>query len=187
MKRELKATSLVEVLVVMGIIATTIIGSMVLVAGSLVTVRNNQTEDYVNGILINAIEVSKSPSNLFVNDDSFLQTGGSSVSYFRFTNDGTNAILQRTFDGDLTQCGDQSQYLITNRILDVVPIPGAAPTQQQEENVLFVNPTVCLQVQITPQPVTQSYLMRIKSVYQVQGETFTTTVQSQRYESFKKI
>jgi hypothetical protein len=189
--KNLRATSLVEVLVVMGIIATTIVGSMVLVASSLVTVRNNQAEDYVNGLMINALEIIKSPSNVFVNDDTFIQ-GGTAPAYFKLTHNGTNAVLERTFDGSITDCNEQSQYLVTSTLATTgetrtSPTGEPGTPSNTTNDVPLGNPVVCLQVQINPQGDRVTYEVIIKSIYKIQNDTFTSTVRSQRYETFQRV
>lgn len=58
------ASGLVEALIVMAIIGTTLVSSMLLVAQGFVEVRNNQTEDTINGLLIQVLTKLKN-SNAF--------------------------------------------------------------------------------------------------------------------------
>jgi type II secretory pathway pseudopilin PulG len=56
------ASGLVEALIVMAIIGTTLVSSMLLVAQGFVEVKNNQTEDTINGVLVQTLNRLKNSS-----------------------------------------------------------------------------------------------------------------------------
>ena len=62
---KLKAATLIEVLIVLGVISTTMIVAVSLIINSLYELRNNETQDAANGIMIQALEIAKSPTNAY--------------------------------------------------------------------------------------------------------------------------
>ncbi|MEP7103472.1 MAG: hypothetical protein ABI721_02055 [Candidatus Dojkabacteria bacterium] len=188
MKRNLKASSLVEVLVVLGIISSTILGSMLLVSNSFVVVRQNQTEDYVNGLAVNAMEIVKSPSNVFVSDDTFATNQQTSPVFFKLTKNTNGSYLEKTLDQQITTCDANSQYKISSTTLN------AAGAPETQTNTGFTLPDVCVQVKILPIATSvvtngvQSYFeMTVVAIYNSDNHPVTVTFKSNRYDSFKKI
>ncbi len=186
-RKRLKATSLVEVLIVLAIISSTILGSMLLVSNSFVVVRQNQTEDYVNGLVVNAMEIVKSPSNVSVTDNSFTLTQNSTPVFFKLTRVNGSAYLEKTQDTQITSCTVGSQYIISSTTLsnetNVTGVTGAA------------TPNVCLQIKIIPvagsiatNGIQSYYQMSVIAVYNDQDETpIIVNFQSNRYEAFNQV
>lgn len=188
MNKRLRATSLVEVLIVLAIISSTILGSMLLVSNSFVVVRQNQTEDYVNGLVVTAMEIVKSPSNIFVTDDSFVATQNSTPVFFKLSRVNGTAYLERTQDTQITTCATGSQYIISAELTQTRnTTPGATAT-------LATTPPVCVQVKIIPvqgsvlpNGIQSYYQMTVIAVYNIDNKPIIVTFQSNRYETFKKV
>ncbi|MEO6728543.1 MAG: hypothetical protein ABIM99_01340 [Candidatus Dojkabacteria bacterium] len=192
MKRRLRATSLVEVLIVLAIISSTILGSMLLVSNSFVVVRQNQTEDYVNGLAVNAMEIVKSPSNIFVTDDSFTVTQNPTPVFFKLTRINGAAYLQKTQDTQISTCEVGSQYIIESTIIADPRNPNNA--EAGTTATPSTTPNVCVQVKIVPvagsiitNGIQSYYQMTVIAVYNQDNKPVIVTFQSNRYEQFKKV
>jgi len=199
MKRigRLKATSLVEVLIVLAIISSTILGSMLLVSNSFVVVRQDQTQDYVNGLVVNAMEIVKSPSNIFVSNDTFTQTQNSTPVFFKLSKaTGGGAFLDKTDDTQISTCTETSQYIINETTLATIRTDeSGAPVNNPNgtEANTTPSPDVCVQVKIVPvagsivtNGIKGYYQMTVIAVYNQDDKPVIVTFQSNRYEEFKK-
>lgn len=187
MRKRLKATSLVEVLIVLAIIGSTIIGSMLLVSNSFVVVRQNQTEDYVNGLTVSAMEIVKSPSNVSVTDDTFVTTQNPTPVFFKLTRANGSSYLEKTNDSQITTCEASSQYIITQSVIN----QAGQGTQGGTTNP---QPNVCVQVKIVPvsgsvitNGIQSYYQITVISVYNQDNRPIVVTFQSNRYEAFNKV
>ncbi|MFS8130891.1 MAG: hypothetical protein ACMG57_02840 [Candidatus Dojkabacteria bacterium] len=202
MKKRLKATSLVEVLIVLAIISSTILGSMLLVSNSFVVVRQNQTEDYVNGLVVNAMEIIKSPSNISVTDNSFVTTQNPTPVYFKLTRINGSAYLEKTQDDQITTCTAGSQYIISAASLSDTSntTAGATDTTAGATDTTAnipgtTTPNVCVQVKIVPvtgsiltNGIQSYYQMTVIAVYNSQDNNpIIVNFQSNRYEAFNQV
>ncbi len=85
MKKNKKATSLLEVIVVLAIISLTIVSSVSLVAKTRIQIKNNELTDQINGQVVKALEILKSPSDILISNDTNL-TGTDIPYYFNLSN-----------------------------------------------------------------------------------------------------
>lgn len=197
MSKRLRATSLVEVLIVLAIISSTILGSMILVSNSFVVVRQNQTEDYVNGLVVNAMEIIKSPSNISVTDNSFATTQNTTPVYFKLSRVNGSAYLEKTLDAQITTCTPTSQYVINpNTLSNPTNTQVTVPTNTQVTGAttLVSTPDVCVQVKIIPfassifNGIQKYYQMTVIAVYNNQDNVpIIVNFQSNRYEEFNQV
>ncbi len=168
MQKKKKATSLAEVLIILAIISTTVIASTTLVVKALATIKNNEIEDTANGVMVKALEIAKSPADIYVSDTSLVNTVNGQVYFFSIQNQNNQYTLRRE-SSTANSCDSQSPY-----ITDL--------TQgSQAQNI-----NVCLVIEITPQnTLDQSiYAITSKIVYQLEGETIINSVTGYRKDSF---
>lgn len=104
-----KASSLVEVLVILAIISTSIVASTSLAVNSQKKVIENQREDTANGILVQALEVSKSPSLISLGEE--IDFVADRTYYFRFTEENQRLVLAQAPTA-LTSCEQGSLYQV---------------------------------------------------------------------------
>lgn len=116
-----KGVSLVEVMIVLGIVSTTLVASVSIIAKSLIEVRVNEIEDSVNTALIQTMEIVKSPQDIAVTGDPRLTSYGS-ANYFKLNTNGNSNVL--VYDAanqtEISNCDANSyygsEYLITSGI-----------------------------------------------------------------------
>lgn len=112
LKKVKKATSLVEVLIILAIISTTIVASTTLAVNSQRAVLENQREDTANGVLVQALEVAKSPVDIKLGSQvDFLPLNTYS---FRFTRDSRTGdlVLAEVPRQQLTTCSEGSIFQV---------------------------------------------------------------------------
>lgn len=163
-----KGTSLAEVLIILAIISTTVIASTTLVVQSLATIRNNETEDTANGLMVKALEIAKSPAQVYVTDTSFVNAVTGQPYFFSIQNQNDQYLLRRE-SSDISTCQVNSPYAV-----DLYP---------DGSEVSFL---ACLVVGITRlQSLNQTiYEINSKVIYNLEGETRITNVTGYRKDEF---
>jgi hypothetical protein len=168
-----KATSLIEVVVVLAIISITIIASMTLVVKANVSIKNNELIDSANNILLEALEFSKSPGKARYKsplDILNLSAGLNNTYYFSYNKDSTGSFLKYEIDGAaaLTSFDDCVAYPVYK--INTVPF------------------TLCLQVQIIPRPLLTSkyYEINVAIAYDLNGRRVTDNLKTYRYNDFQQ-
>ncbi len=134
-KLKKKASSLAEVMIVLGIISTAMVASISIMVNSLIRIRVNDIEDSANTILIQALEIAKSPTQLRVNAD--LSTIPYDSSVFLALGDNDRLQIQRghSVQGNLINpdCNTSSVYNVN----DLLPEDVSASSQ------------ICIQLEVT--------------------------------------
>lgn len=109
-----KALSLVEMLVVLLIMSTTILTALGLILRSSLEIKENEVRDSVNGIILNINESMKSPSAISLNNFTPNQFVAGVEYGFRVNPDGANYELTYVQGStSLTSCDSQSTYRYT--------------------------------------------------------------------------
>ncbi len=166
MKKRLKAASLMEVMVVLGIVSFTIVSSMSLVAKVSTTVKSNEIQDQANSLILKALEVFKNTKDVFVSQDVLTSATGGTY-YFALKEGSTGAFLQYDPTGDaqsLNNCDANNVYFVAN-----------------------LNFGPCLQVAITPiNSVTggKYYNVEVFIKYSISGKDITDSLKTYRYYGF---
>lgn len=105
------ASGLVEVLIVMAIIGTTLVSSMLLVSRGFIEVKNNQTEDSINGIIVQVLDRIKNSTALEIINSEFNTLTSTGTRNFYLN--GQNILTLDNFESpsaDITTCTPTSQY-----------------------------------------------------------------------------
>lgn len=181
-----KASSLIEVIIVLAIVSFTIIAAMSLVARTRLEIKNNELQDTANELLLKALEGVKSPSKTVISGSPSLT--GSNPYYFSLT-----------------------QSVNGNYVLNYLGATGFTPLPRESGKYTFDSVCnanspfyprdlgdstfkYCQQVAITVitpilRAVTAKELYKIETtiVYQISGETKSETLTTYRYDGFKKI
>lgn len=168
MIKKKRATSLAEVMIILAIISTTVVASTTLVVKSLATIKNNEIEDTANGVMIKALEIAKSPADVYVSDTSFVNAASGQVYFFSIQNQNNQYTLRRE-SGTASTCDSQGPFK-TNLF-----------TQTTTQNI-----NICLVIEITPQTTLNQRIYEIaaKVVYQLEGETIINSVTGYRKDDF---
>jgi len=96
-----KASSLIEVIIVLAIVSFTIIASMALVAKTRLEIKNNELQDNANEVLLKALEALKSPSKVVLVNSPALT--GAGPYYFALKEDQSgNYVLNYQYPGQFT-------------------------------------------------------------------------------------
>lgn len=123
-----KASSLLEVLIVIGIISTTLVVSTNLVIKSLTQVRINELEDRATNVLVKGMEVAKAPTAIVA--DTIPDQINTTYSYSIVENPNGNFFENQ--QGRLTDCNPGNDYEINFGLID------------------SENDIACLEVSVTP-------------------------------------
>lgn len=172
-KKVFNAVSLVEVVVVLGIIATTLVSAAQLSVRMTRTIKDNEISDFTNGVVLQALEIAKSPAAVKL---ASAAGGGSSTGSYRLDRSGAQAVLWRESQtvNRITNCTSASPYRVQ-----------IADGSQQ----LLGEALVCLQILIQPRQgaVRQSYFeIEAISVYQLSDQIVVNSGLGYRREAFSQ-
>lgn len=168
---KLSALGLVEVLVVLAIVGTTMVAAMQLATNSFVSIRDNQITDVATGILIQGLEIAKSPQDVRLTNEfgGVLDVEG---SYWVNLTANPPVLWQesRSITDVITGCEKDSTYFM-----------------EINENVLGVTPQVCLQIIIEEgdNRGTVFYKVTSRVHYLTSRGGFTRTIQGYRRDNFE--
>ncbi len=126
-----KAASLAEVMIVLGVVSTAMVASISVMVNSLVRIRVNDIEDSSNTVLIQALEIAKSPTGLIISTDISQRPVNNSIYLSLENND---RLSVRAGSGPLISCSETSIYNVN----DLLPDDVSASSQ------------VCVQIEIIP-------------------------------------
>lgn len=172
-----KANSLIEVLVVLGIISSTMLVSVNVIIQNVAQLRVNELEDAANGVMIQGLEIAKSPADVVTNSellpDKETVANSSIPLFFTLDRSGNQNILNEIVNGSvITECNDGSPYLVE--------------IESDNENLNGFN--TCLQIEIEAGENSASgeyyYLIKSRVIYQVPGDVNANTVAGYRFEEF---
>jgi competence protein ComGC len=165
-----KAASLTEVMIVLGIISTTLVTSVNILISSLIKFQINEIEDTANTIMLEALEIAKSPSSILVSEN---VTSTNTEQYYSLLKEDGRNILAKEFDELGSRCSKDSIYFLDQIITDT-----------SRELV------ICLQIKITPNiglTNKQFYEVESKIIYNLPGQRVgSNTIKGYRYEEFKR-
>jgi hypothetical protein len=108
--RTRNAAGLVEALIVMGIIGTTLVSSMLLVAQGFVEVRNNQTEDAINGHLIQILTRLKNSNAFEIALTEYNTIGTTEKNFYLRPNNILKLDTTQSPSSPITTCTTASAY-----------------------------------------------------------------------------
>ncbi len=175
-----KASSLIEVIIVLAIVSFTIIASMALVAKTRLEIKNNELQDNANEVLLKALEALKSPSKVVLVNSPALT--GAGPYYFALKEDQSgNYVLNYQYPGQFTSLPKTDNTFDFSQIC-------------RDTNVFYLtngqNFTYCQQVEISPilRPGVTRELYKVSTtiIYQTSNEAKSETILSYRYGSFSK-
>lgn len=157
-----KAASLVEILVVLAIVASSMVAVANVNIQAQISLKDNEIIDAANGVMIQALEVAKSPSQVSVVDPAGNLIPGNIQGYYSLDlNSGSSqgvVLRKQTFSNTkITNCNSTSPYLVdwtTNGV-------GATSTSLDPN----VN-NICVQVIITEEqrPLIVDTYYKIESI-----------------------
>ncbi|BCX13863.1 MAG: hypothetical protein KatS3mg085_395 [Candidatus Dojkabacteria bacterium] len=163
-----KASSLVEVLIILSIISTTVIASTTIAVNSQKSLIRNEREEVVNASIIAGLEIVKSPTNVLVLGDPI--------------NPGSSKVYR------LTKQTNPDRYVLEERSEELQNCTNNSPFQVSIDNLgQEVNFPLCLSVTITRQQGQESYLVTVKAVYQNASTQDTKTLIGYRNDEFTFI
>lgn len=164
-----KGASLIEVLIVLGVISTVFVSAMTLLSSSIIQVIGNEIEDAANLTLVQGIEIIKSPTEVIVSDQP--TTVDSYYALVKNSAGGTSQYnLVKQTNGVLTDCSAQSPYIISNLL-----------------ELGYSEIEVCLQAQIKQVRVQDNkpvYEIVTRIFYYVNGTLRGNYLKGYRYDAF---
>lgn len=163
------AAGLVEVLIVLGIVAVIMVIIGTLTVQSYLRIKDNEMLDYANGIMIRALEITKTPSEILVHDPSgFIGYDG---SYTIDLGAVPRALRRQSLlSNPITSCNTDSVYLI-----DVSnEFPGISV------------PTICLQLIIQSEGDSR-YIVEVNMIYKSSNQEITNSLLGYRVNEFITI
>ncbi|MDQ6985162.1 MAG: hypothetical protein Q9M91_01285 [Candidatus Dojkabacteria bacterium] len=165
-----KASSLVEVLIVLGIISTTLVVAVNLVISSLYRVKQNEIEDVSNKSLIKALEIVKAPSTVLVTQ--LPTTSGLTYSYSLEFDEDTNENFLKLQTEGIDSCEKSSDYYIDFDKIAVADIDQI---------------TSCLEIQVIPDVIpgsTATYGINAVLYYKSGDRNLFSFIRGIRYDEF---
>ncbi len=172
-RKKKKAASLAEVMIVLGILSTVLVASVSVLVNSMLRISINDLEDAANTIMIQALEISKSPVDVLVSDLSIQEAGFETTQNFSLDITDEGNVLQRQSEGALTECTPNSVYNINSQVRDI----------QTKSNI-------CLQVRITPLEGLDGirvYRLESEVVFRTPKETRSNSIIGFRYRQFTTL
>jgi hypothetical protein len=165
------ALGLIEVLIVLGIIGTAVIGISQLAVTSFLDIRDDELGEYAAGVMIQGLELSKSASGIPIDQH---PTPNNPLGSYSVISDGSGYSLQfEQLTTDLiTTCPENSAYLVS---INTVTNP----------NLTTATPLVCAQIVVKANSTLDQTGFEIvsNSVYVVRNTTYQQTAKSYRYLS----
>lgn len=165
------ASGLVEALIVMAIIGTTLVSSMLLVSQGFIEVRNNQTEDTINGVLVQVLNKVKNSNSLAISLSEYNTiTNTSERHFYLLPNDGLKLDTTQSPSTAITTCDENSVYNIV----------------VSQAIVTSIVQNLC--VQVTIKKVTagnnERFTGSINYVYQINEEVVVSKLNFAKYSEF---
>jgi len=150
------AVGLVEVLIVLALVATTMVAATQVTVQSLIKIKEDEVNDYVNGLMIRVLEAAKSPQTLTI-DNQLTGLSDFEGSY----------VLTIPDEGTSTPA-------FTQEAIELTPIPEGSCTTSSPYSVTIPNlgnftpPPVCLQAIVTELDgidINPIFQITVRSVY----------------------
>jgi hypothetical protein len=149
------AVGLVEVLIVLALVATTMVAATQVTVQALIKIKEDEINDYVNGLMVRTLEAAKSPQTLTINN----QLTGLDDFEGSYT-------LQVTDDGN--------PPAFTQEAIELTPIPEGGCSISSPYSVTIPNlgnftpPPVCLQAivaELEGIDVSSIFQITVRAVY----------------------
>ena len=160
-----KASTITEVLIVLGIISVTVIVAVNVIIKTLVEIKSNEIDETANAIMLEAMEVAKSPAAVLISDDDITRAGLGSSLYYTLSKEGGEKFLKQVQNPELTECGASSDYYYNLE---------DSPSKKS---------SFCLQVIIT-KAGEERYQVVSKVVYNSSGEDRFNFIRGTRYNDY---
>lgn len=176
-----KASSLIEVIIVLAIVSFTIIASMALVAKTRLEIKNNELQDKGNEVMLKALEALKTPTKVLISGNVSLT--GTGPYYFSLQTDTSgNYLLKYQPPGSFTSLPKRTGDFKFSEVC-------------RADNVFYLSDgesyNYCQQVEISPIFKTgisrELYKVSTTIVYQTSNQDISESLTTYRYEGFKKI
>lgn len=171
-RKTLKAVSLIEVLAVLVLTGFLLVATARMTSNLIIQLRNNELEEYANGLLVQAFEAAKSPNNLTVN--AAHQASGTAYRIEFLPAGGARLTREVSFLSapDINSCSLASPYFINSAT--ITGYPGPIP--------------VCIQIVIrtlnNPYTNTGYFVFSTRVVYTTPTKTDIFNLSSVRYAGF---
>lgn len=170
-KKPLKAVSLIEVLAILVLTGVLLLATARMTSSLLIQLRNNEIEDYANGLALQALEAAKSPNNISVS--ALPNTSGS--AYKILLNPGGSSKLDRTVSflasPNNSGCSTSNTYYVNSAAVSGY---GQVP--------------VCIQIiiktQTNPYNSTSYYQLTARVSYTIPSKSDNFDISSYRYAGF---
>lgn len=163
------AASLIEVLIVLGVISTVIVSAMSLLTSAMVRVINNEIEDAANLFIVQGMEFMKSPTQVKVSAQP--TTTSSYYALVKNATAGNNTYtLVRQTGGVMTDCPAGSVYAISDL-----------------QSLGYGEVRLCLQAEIKQTRLQDNkpvYEITTRIFYYVNGQLRGNYLKGYRYDAF---
>jgi len=175
-----KASSLIEVIIVLAIVSFTIIASMALVARTRLEIKNNEIQDKGNEVMLKALEALKAPTKVLISGN--VNFSIPTTYYFSMQTDASgNYILKYQPPTFFTALPTDNETFNFNEVC-------------KADNVFYMTDggtfNYCQQVTIKPilrQGITRElYEVSTRIIYVTSSGSKSESLTSYRYEGFKK-
>lgn len=172
--KKLKALSLLEVIIVLGIVSMTMVSAMAVVLRANSLIKSNEVQDSANDILFQTFELLRSPDPVKVLESGFVQLSqaGLTSTYSIKFDSNRNGYLAISSQNASTQCTNSSEFNVES-INNTRPYP------------------VCIRINITPVGssgvISRYNIVIILSYTSTSAGDVSETYNLIRYERFEKI
>ncbi len=159
-KSRYRSFSLVEVLVVLGLVATTMVAATQITVSALIKIKQNEIDDYVNGLMVKVLEAAKSPQPLTIDN------GASGLATFQGS---YILVIPEATATQPTVSPSFKQQSLTPDPIQPTTCNSSSPNYVSIPNLgTYVPPAVCIQalvVQLTGINATPIYQITVRAVY----------------------
>lgn len=170
-KRHLKAVSLIEVLAILVLTGVLLLATARMTSSLLIQLRNNEIEDYANGLALQALEAAKSPNNISVT----ALPNGSGSAYRILLNPGGSSKLDRTVSflaaPNNSGCSTSNTYYVNS----------AAVTGYGQVPVCI---QIIIKTQVNPYNSSSYYQLTARVSYTIPSKSDNFDLNAYRYAGF---
>lgn len=168
-----KAATLPEVMIVLLVVSTTMIGGVSVLAQSILELRANEIEDITNQQMIRIAETIKTPGNLLINGTN--PEIQNTSYYYSIVQDGTDAEESFELQFQSNESADSNSFELNSC--------DSNDSGYELEN--FLDLSLCAQVEITPlTDPPQEYEVVVRMAYNQRGETIVKNFKTFRLIPF---
>jgi len=172
--KSLKAVSLIEVLAVLVLTGVLLLATARMTSSLLIQLRNNEVEDYANGVALQALEAAKSPNNISISELPF-STGS---AYRILLNPGGSSKLEQTSlrqgSPDNLGCTTTNSYYVNS----------AAVTGYGQVPICI---QIIIKTQTNPYGASTYYELTARVSYTLPSKSDNFDLQAYRYGGFNVV